>query len=100
MSIATKYQQLISQGFLPVTVGGFELPVVSVPVGDGQGTFFSYAFQVGGGSTPITIYDHPSILRHFPSNRRRRRRSAGGLRHRTPTALRGLYASERLLARD
>ncbi len=61
MSIEAKYQQLKSRGFLPVTIGGVELPVVSVPTGDGQGTFFAYALQVSGGSTPITIYDHPSI---------------------------------------
>ncbi|HEY7553771.1 MAG TPA: GH25 family lysozyme [Candidatus Binatia bacterium] len=60
-SIEVKYSQLKAQGFIPAQLApGVELPVVSVPTGDGKGTFFAYAFVVSGISTPITIYDHPS----------------------------------------
>jgi lysozyme len=56
--LADRYDQLVAQGWGPT----FPLPFVDIPVGDGQGTFFSWVTSNGVG---VTIYDKPGAEAAF-----------------------------------
>jgi GH25 family lysozyme M1 (1,4-beta-N-acetylmuramidase) len=49
-----RYNQLVAQGWTPAGA----LPFVDVPVGDGVGTWFTYATATG---VNVAIYDNPNI---------------------------------------
>lgn len=56
--LAERYNQLVGQGWGPT----FPLPFVDIPVGDEQGTFFSWVSSQG---VLVTIYDRPGAEATF-----------------------------------
>lgn len=52
--LEAKYNLLVSQGWTPA----LPLPFVDVPVGDGIGTWFTWATTTGA---PMAVYDNPSV---------------------------------------